>query len=381
MRKGIRGRGIKVHQFIQLGLYSAGSAAGWRVGGKLERCRIPAALPLSDEVLRSVRLLHCGGELAATVHRACQPSSRAASAYRSVAGEPWYPVPHPPEQRLRRRHRQRSHGCSAPRVARKHTQSVYPTSGHNSRMLHWRRCCARTSTATGQWARTARSSRQRRAGHLASDLAYALKRFGIHARLRSGRKRATNSAHTGGIYFHVCVSGGEDLRRYANSIGFDHPEKSAKLRTYMERKTNTNVDVVPICPESLKELRVSLRLTMSDLGASSGVRHSAISLIESSQRRPSRGLLRRLLAALAAAADNQRVADFAWWRTWKRLNILCGVRWTQVKGVRPIAYPHPYVYDLSVPGPETFLAGHGGAIVHNTFTIANVIERCSGRRS
>ena len=32
------------------------------------------------------------------------------------------------------------------------------------------------------------------------------------------------------------------------------------------------------------------------------------------------------------------------------------------------------MYDLSVPGPETFYAGHGGLIVHNTFSVANVIE-------
>ena len=43
--------------------------------------------------------------------------------------------------------------------------------------------------------------------------------------------------------------------------------------------------------------------------------------------------------------------------------------------MRTVDYPHPYVYDLSVPGPETFLAGHGGAIVHNTFSIANVIQQ------
>ena len=102
MRKGIRGRGIKVHEFIQLGLYSAGSCCGlarrWQARALPYSCST-AAFGRSASL---VRLLHCGGEFAATVHRACQPSSRAASAYRSVTGEPWYPVPHPPEQRLRR---------------------------------------------------------------------------------------------------------------------------------------------------------------------------------------------------------------------------------------------------------------------------------------
>ncbi|MBK7904863.1 MAG: hypothetical protein IPJ97_19765 [Proteobacteria bacterium] len=72
--------GIKVYQFIRLGLYHSGSADGWRVGGKLERCRIPAALPLSDKVLRLFGYYIAEG-IAAAVRRAVQPSSGAASAH------------------------------------------------------------------------------------------------------------------------------------------------------------------------------------------------------------------------------------------------------------------------------------------------------------
>ena len=56
---------------------------------------------------------------------------------------------------------------------------------------------------------------------------------------------------------------------------------------------------------------------------------------------------------------------------------LSQVRWTPIASVDAVEYEHPYVYDLSVPGPETFLAGHGGMFVHNTFTIANVIEEAN----
>ena len=37
--------------------------------------------------------------------------------------------------------------------------------------------------------------------------------------------------------------------------------------------------------------------------------------------------------------------------------------------------PSPHVYDFSVAGTETFLAGFGGMIVHNTFTMAETIVR------
>ena len=50
------------------------------------------------------------------------------------------------------------------------------------------------------------------------------------------------------------------------------------------------------------------------------------------------------------------------------------VDWVPIASVEEIEYDRPHVYDLSVPGPETFLAGEGGVFVHNTFTVANAIE-------
>ena len=99
-----------------------------------------------------VRLLHCGGELAATVHRACQPSSRAASAYRSVAGEPWYPVPHPPEQRLRR-------VIDSARTAARHLVRRESTREASTRLLATTRGCFTRDDA-------ARVLRRRRDGGL-----------------------------------------------------------------------------------------------------------------------------------------------------------------------------------------------------------------------
>jgi excinuclease ABC subunit B len=374
IRNGIRGRGIKVHQFIRLGLYHSGSAEGWRVGGKLERCRIPAALPLSDKVLRLFGYYIAEGN--------SQP--------RCVVLANRHPV-------LRRRIEESLASLGIPYHIR--ASSDYSVTSTALAKLLSKSCGsnAYTKRLPDFWPQLADASlatmlrayfdgdgtvgsngeviATTASRALASDLAYALKRFGIHARLRSRWKRATNSAHPGGIYFDVCVSGGEDIGRYADSIGFDHPEKSSKLSGFLQRQANTNVYLVPVLPEALKGLRVSLRLTMKALGTASGVSRCAISMIEGGKRKPSRRLLRRLLAAFAAAADNQPVADFAWWGAWRQLNNLCSVRWTQVKSVRPVDYPHPYVYDLSVPGPETFLAGHGGAIVHNTFSIANVIQQ------
>jgi excinuclease ABC subunit B len=210
---------------------------------------------------------------------------------------------------------------------------------------------------------------------LASDIAYALKRFKIHARLRKVFKRATNSRHASAYYFYIVISGQEDLHRYADAIGFQHPEKRQRLESLLSRRTDTNVDSVPVDPAALRMLRKEVGLTMTDLADIAQCSRPMISLIESGKRRPSRALLSELLGALASVYRDGAVADFSWWRRWREIGALCNTRWTPVDRVEKIAYTHPFVYDLSVPGPETFIAGSGGLFVHNTYTAASVIQR------
>ncbi|HEY1015517.1 MAG TPA: excinuclease ABC subunit UvrB [Herpetosiphonaceae bacterium] len=51
------------------------------------------------------------------------------------------------------------------------------------------------------------------------------------------------------------------------------------------------------------------------------------------------------------------------------------LRWTPIASVEPVEYDHPHVYDFSVPGAETFLAGEGGFFVHNTYVMAQIVEQ------
>ena len=373
MRNGIRGRGIKIGQFVRLALYRTGNPSTWRVGGKRESCRIPAALPLTDDVLRLFGYYVAEGNcqdryfILANRHpvlrRRIEGSLTSLGMHFHVRQSSDYSVASKALTTLLGK------SCGE-NAAAKRLPDFWPQLADAALGILLRAYFDGDATVTRNGEVIATTASR----SLASDLAYALKRFGIHA-LRPRRKRATNSAHAGGVYFDVCISGGEDVRRYADFVGFDHTEKAERLRAALERGTDTNVDIVPIKPESLSALRKGVGLTMAALGAASGVRHSAISLIESGRRSPSRRLLKQLLDVLGIEANKQRVADIGWRRTWQLLDSLSRVRWTPVKDVRPASYPHPYVYDLSVPGPETFLAGHGGAIVHNTYTIANVIQQ------
>ena len=210
---------------------------------------------------------------------------------------------------------------------------------------------------------------------LAGDLAYALKRFGIHARVRTAWKRATNSNHAGGVYHSVVVSGRSDLELFERFVGFSHPEKRERLNRCMIRRPDTNVDVVPIRADDLNSLRTGQGLSMKRLAALAGCSRPMLSLLESGKRQPSRALLTRILDALAVYSRTRSITEFSWWIQWRKLKALCAARWTRVARIESIEYPHPYVYDLSVPGPETFLSGSGGIFVHNTYSVANVIER------
>jgi excinuclease ABC subunit B len=208
---------------------------------------------------------------------------------------------------------------------------------------------------------------------LASDLSYALLRFGIWARIHRRWKRATNSDHQGDWYFSVTISGSENLQRFAEMIGFSIPYKQQRLLEFDQRLSNSNVDIVPIDGSRLRKLREEAGLNATELARRSNLSRPAIHMIEGNQRRPQRSNLRRILAALEVAASGVEMSA-EWRREWSAMSTLCQLRWTPIEMVEAVDYPHEYVYDVSVPGTETFLAGCGGFFVHNTYSMAKVIE-------
>ena len=194
---------------------------------------------------------------------------------------------------------------------------------------------------------------------LASELTYALLRFGIHARIRTKLKAATNTAEKiKRIYYEVIISGQHDLRAYHSQIGFALKRKQAKLSTIIHKQYNTNTDIVPIDENDLVALRVKYRITQKEFGTKIGVNRSYISMVEHNLRKLSYDKYLLLLKAFPG-------------ETW--LNLYKNSFWTKIKNVEKRPTTSKYVYDVAVEGNETFLAGHGGLIVHNTFTLANVI--------
>ncbi|HMA37304.1 MAG TPA: excinuclease ABC subunit UvrB [Chloroflexia bacterium] len=213
---------------------------------------------------------------------------------------------------------------------------------------------------------------------LASDLVYALLRFGIWARIARTWKRATGTAHAGDWYYRITISGQADLHHFDDQIGFSIGYKQERLRALLSHAQHSNVDVVPIDPDQLGDLRRGLSLTQRELAAMSGYsekgKAGGIRAIEGGRRRPQRATLKHILTALSQIAVTKG-ADEGWWDSWGALMALCQMRWTPVAAVEPVEYTHPFVYDFTVPGAETFLAGRGGFFVHNTYVMGQVIEQ------
>ena len=125
------------------------------------------------------------------------------------------------------------------------------------------------------------------------------------------------------------------------------------------------MDLIPITAGSFREFRARTGLYQSQVAEASGVSRSAIGLYESGKRLPSRSVAHGILNLAEKREDEEMISTLA---------PLLGVRWTKVKEVKRIPYNRPYVYDISVQDDENFLAGRGGMFVHNTFTIAHVIQ-------
>lgn len=194
---------------------------------------------------------------------------------------------------------------------------------------------------------------------LSADITEALLRFGIWARRRKVSKRKPNGEL--GTYWKVTVSGGDNLTRYAEQVGFLSERKQVALAALLGREQNTNVDLIPSVGGRFLQEREHLGLLQREVAKQAGCSRATVGTVEIGSRAPSRGLFTKLCQAL-------NISDPAF-------RGLANVFWSPVEAVEIAPPTSEYVYDFSVDGYETFLTGRGGLFVHNTFSVANVIEK------
>lgn len=192
---------------------------------------------------------------------------------------------------------------------------------------------------------------------LAGDLTEALLRFGIWARMRETRKKRPDGTY--GTYFKLTISGEDNLKKFQSEVGFLSNRKQMALQGVI-KSGNTNVDLVYGVGERLAAERERLGYTQQHLADLAGISRAAVYTFEYGRRNPSRKVFQRLCDAL-------NIQDQAF-------RGLAEVYWTQIETIEQVVPQTPYVYDFSVEGYETFLTGRGALFVHNTYSVAKVIE-------
>ncbi|MBI2620695.1 helix-turn-helix domain-containing protein [candidate division WWE3 bacterium] len=196
---------------------------------------------------------------------------------------------------------------------------------------------------------------------LASDLLYALLRFGIVARLSRKQKHIPGNEKRYGDYYEISISGQNFLRIFADEIGFILERKQKRLLRILGKKHNTNVDIIPMDGGAIRAFRIRSNFLQRDIAEKIGVSRSYISMLENNKHNPSRDVYSKLA---------QQFPNFSNYSAVGSLNTF----WTPIENVVEEKSVGEYVYDFSVEDNETFLAGYGGLFVHNTFTMANVVE-------
>jgi replicative DNA helicase len=178
---------------------------------------------------------------------------------------------------------------------------------------------------------------------LARDVAALLLRLGLVARITSTKKGAYRSS------FMVQVSGAEDQRRFLDMVGAFGPRQeqadrlAARLRN---RSANTNVDTLPIETfERVKRLMRARGISQRKMAALRGTTYGGTSHFRFA---PSRVMLREYADLL----DDQELRAVA----------TSDLFWDRVVAIEPAG--EEAVYDLTVPGPASWLAD--GVVSHNS---------------
>jgi replicative DNA helicase len=178
---------------------------------------------------------------------------------------------------------------------------------------------------------------------LADDVAALLLRFGIVARIA----QASKDGYRPGWQVHV--SGALDQRWFLKQVGAFGPrvESARRLAETLEGIVpNTNVDTVPASVSSLALHRMAARrISRGEMAALSGItRHPSFVSSWSRTR----------LARYAEILDDEELRAMA----------STDLFWDRVTGVVSIAIDE--VFDLTVPGPSSWVAGAGAVVSHNS---------------
>ena len=188
------------------------------------------------------------------------------------------------------------------------------------------------------------------------DIKNLLLRFGITSRITHKKMKK--------IFYKLNITGRENLLLFKKNISFSILYKKEKLFKTIKKNTNTNVDVVPNVSNFIKNIRIKYNLNQKYIAKIAECSRSYISMLEYGKRFPSKKLFSKIINWLI---KNDKNYDYL--KNLIKFNIRKIIK---IKKLKNLNY---YVYDLSIENNENFMAGFGNIFVHNTFTMANIINQ------
>ncbi|MBI2444987.1 Flp pilus assembly complex ATPase component TadA [Candidatus Micrarchaeota archaeon] len=170
---------------------------------------------------------------------------------------------------------------------------------------------------------------------MAEQMQYALLRFGIQSIRKPKQVNGTE-------YYRGFIRG-DNCLRFAQRIGFGHPDKQKRLEDMLKgRKFNSNVDVIPNAWALLEHTKKEYGFGKTSLD----------------QHEIGRNKLQQIAHdALEKKPDDEKI---------RQMHNLAHseLYWDRVVQIEKVAPSGPYVYDLTVDGTHSFVAN--GIIAHNT---------------
>ncbi len=182
---------------------------------------------------------------------------------------------------------------------------------------------------------------------LAEGVSMLLLRLGIVSRIKKTQKSGYKPTYM------VCITGVESMKQFIQTVGAFGPreEQARKLSAAIDKvKSNTNVDTIPMkIFEKVRDLMLLKGITTRRMAGMRGTSYGGSSHFAFS---PSRNVLEEYAEVL----NNDDL------RSYCRDDVF----WDGIKRIEPAGEED--VYDLTVPGPASWIAGFG-LINHNSGAI------------
>jgi V/A-type H+-transporting ATPase subunit A len=188
---------------------------------------------------------------------------------------------------------------------------------------------------------------------LADQLGYVLNRFGI---LNSREVRTIDSKQ----YYRLFIRGRNNLKALHSVIAADY-EKVNRLGGYANESTARwdGMDVVPVSPETIRAMYHDGGVSWSDLKKEGIEIHNYLG----NKERMSAHVFRKFVSLLVNGNGRQL-------QQYSCVQLAAQLEWIfcdEIASKEELQGPFD-VYDVSVPGAQNFVGGHGGLLLHNTVT-------------